>query len=154
MSIHQISARLTRAGVQHVVVSASGSSDSELESYINVIDGMVTITKPADSSKVLRAVMEINPEYRAKDYLRLSVDAKRLAKTLSVEHSTLFETAFKKTHGRDPEFGDFRISGIGDDKLPAEVKDRLRGLVRRISALNTLAKTTFQKLSRMRSLKQ
>lgn len=44
------------------------------------------------------------------------------------EHSRLFESAFEQTHGRKPGTGDFRISGIGDDKLPGDVKDRLRDL--------------------------
>lgn len=148
MSIQSLSRRLALAGVKHVIVTASSS---EFDPYIDIISNVRV--GHYGSPKTIRAIMAINPEYKAGDYQRLAVDAKRLVKTLEVEHSTVFDVAFEKTHGRKPNFGDFRVSGIGDDKLPEAVKNKLRNLSRRISALNSLYIVTFPKLARMRSLK-
>lgn len=54
-------------------------------------------------------------------------------------HSSLWESSFRETFGRAPQPYDFRISGIGSDKLPAGVKDRLRELSRTAGAASEIA---------------
>lgn len=67
------------------------------------------------------------------------------------EYWKLFESEFKKLHGRKPTSGDWRISRVGDARLPENVKNELRYLVDRIQSLKDSARAYWYAYCRKRA---
>lgn len=67
------------------------------------------------------------------------------------EYWKLFESEFKKLHGRKPTSGDWRISGVGDDRLPENVKNELRYLADKIQSLKDSARAYWYAYCRKRA---
>jgi hypothetical protein len=81
-----------------------------------------------DAAAHARILRRRLPEWTKRDHKRAREFWTGQAARMGTEWSILFNTAFLETHGHAPEFHDYRISGIGDDRLPESVKDRLRDL--------------------------
>lgn len=103
------------------------------------------------TTRFLTAVAKVTPGYTAGDYKALVKIADKFSDAMIYDRNKLFDHEFEKTHGRKAAPGDFRISGVGDDKLPDSVKDMLREKSHLSSLYKDLA-LCFQQLSRKRSI--
>lgn len=79
------------------------------------------------------------PKFSKADHLAAAKEYQLKAKRLKTEWDSVFRHAFRMLHGRAPEFHDYRISGIGDDRLPPKIKNKLRGLAHAASNYGSAA---------------
>lgn len=89
-------------------------------------NGKVTVfrtTLPRDSGRVLKLA---NPDWSTEDHIDLAKRHEDESQRLEAIHRQLLDTAHMETFGRPRAFEDYRISAIGSDAYPAEMKERLR----------------------------
>lgn len=89
-----------------------------------------------DGGKILRAA---HPEWSAADHAKLSDAHRRAATAHDKEWDVVANEAAQQKWGRNFEFGDYKISGIGSDEFSARHKDKLRTLAHGKTKHRTLA---------------
>lgn len=75
-----------------------------------------------------KIVISLFPDWTKEDHLAASAKHEKDADKMDDQWGKLQKQAHKQTFGKDPEFGDYKISGIGSDKYPEDMKDKLREL--------------------------
>jgi hypothetical protein len=151
MSIATISRKLATAGIKHVVI-ALASDDTTWDDDLKLLSSNIKLYTPTGPKPaLLRVFVDKYPRLGAREFAAKASDVKRIMTVIRTDWNTLFEIYFEKTHGRKPRMEDYRISGIGDDKLSEDQKNKLRGLAHKESDLSRLY-VVFTALSKKRNL--
>lgn len=151
MSLSSISRKLATAGIKHVVV-ALASDDTTWDDDLKTLNSNIKLYAPTGPKPaLLRVFVDKYPQLGAREFAAKAGDVKRIMNVIRADWNTMFEVYFEKTHGRKPRMEDYRISGIGDDKLSEDQKNKLRGLARKEADLSRLY-VVFTALSKKRTL--
>lgn len=78
---------------------------------------------PRDAARVLRAV---KPDWTRQEHIDLAGRHKAESDRLSTLHTELLDRAHMQTFGVPRGFHDYRISAIGRDEYPEDLKEQLR----------------------------
>lgn len=104
------------------------------------VRGHARPVSPAHNGRDARSLLRQRfPNYTRHDHAAAAARFRASADNLESAWGTRYEAAFKKTHGRKPHVLDYRISGVGDDRLPEADKRVLRGLAQRRTEALSLA---------------
>ncbi len=86
-----------------------------------------------------KIVISLFPEWTKEDHLAAAAKHEKDADKMDEQWGKLRDEAHKKTFGKSVEFHDYKISGIGREEYPAEMKDKLRELAHGSSAAKALS---------------
>ncbi|WP_198161214.1 hypothetical protein [Variovorax sp. WDL1] len=78
---------------------------------------------PSDGARVLKRV---NPDWSSAEHLDLAAKHRAESERLATLHGQLLDQAHVQTFGRPREITDYRISAIGREEYPADMKQELR----------------------------
>jgi hypothetical protein len=75
-----------------------------------------------------KIVISLFPEWTKEDHLAAAAKHEKDADEMDDQWGKLRDEAHKKTFGKPAEFHDYKISGIGRDEYPEDMKNKLREL--------------------------
>lgn len=88
----------------------------------------VSVFQAHGGSDMGKILIYIFPKWTKADHLAAAFKHKRDYERLRGKWDNLADKAHMDTFGKERTVWDYRVSGIGDDKYPEEVKDKLRRL--------------------------
>lgn len=88
----------------------------------------------------ISAIKAAFPDWTKDEHARKAKELQLLKSRLQREWGEVADAASQATYGRPYRATDYRISGIADDRYPAEYKDKLRELARASGVAGTAAK--------------
>jgi len=86
-----------------------------------------------------KIVISLFPEWSKEEHLAAAKKHEKDADKMDDQWVNLRDEAHKKIFGKPAEFHDYKISGIGREEYPAEMKDKLRELAHGASAAKALS---------------
>jgi len=118
----------TKYNVKAAAVKIPSYSDPIYKKEFKFPKMNFAVTPTSGSSEAAKAVIYLFPEWTKEDHLAAARKHTKDAEKLKKEWGKVQEKAHMKTFGKKPEFGDYKISGVGSDKYPEDMKNKLREL--------------------------
>lgn len=89
----------------------------------NCKPSVLTAVTPEDAGRILSKVM---PAWTKSDHKNLAIQHARASSALDKRHSKLLDDAAFRAWGRPFEVTDYKITAIGSDAFPEDIKEELR----------------------------